>query len=54
MRLSMVLQVFAAPVPSKVDTLVLTLRDHHAAADDLIVPSGFSAWEAEANFSNGI
>ena len=33
MRLTMVLQVFAAPVPSKVDTLVLTLRDHHAAVD---------------------
>lgn len=31
-NITMVLQVFAAPVPSKVDTIVLTLRDHHAAA----------------------
>jgi len=34
----MVLQVFAAPVPSKVDTLIFTLRDHHAAPGD---PYGF-------------
>ena len=34
MALTMRLQVFAAPVPSKVDTLALTLCDHHAAADD--------------------
>lgn len=35
MKLTPVFQVFAAPVPSKVDTLVLTLRnDHHVAVAD--------------------
>ena len=34
LRITTVLQVFAAPVPSKVDTLILTLRDHHAATGD--------------------
>jgi len=38
LRITMVLQVFAAPVPSKVDTLILTLRDHNAAPGD---PYGF-------------
>jgi len=43
--------VLTAPVPSKVDTLILTLRDHHAAPGD---PYGFLRLFSMGDFSNGI